>query len=81
MKYIKSINEYINLPKDLNKNQTFRYGKSIDVAMMTFEEYLKIVNPSNKWHPNYINYDIKDLNDRDELENYLMEIAYYTSEK
>lgn len=64
MKYIKSINEYINLPKDLNKNQTFRYGKSIDVAMMTFEEYLKIVNPSNKWHPNYINYDIKDLNDR-----------------
>lgn len=62
MKYIKSINEYINLPKDLNKNQTFRYGKSIDVAMMTFEEYLKIVNPSNKYHEQHWNYSVDDLN-------------------
>lgn len=62
MKYIKHINEYLNLPQDLNKNQIFRHGNSIDVALMTFDEYYKIVNPSGKYHEEHWNYSVDDLN-------------------
>ncbi len=67
MKYLSEfnhfINEAINLPSNLNKNQNFQSGKPIDVALLTFKEYATLVNSKNEWHESscYQN-DLKKLN-------------------
>jgi hypothetical protein len=68
MKYISDftnfINEVINLPSDLNKNQRFQLGKPIDVALLTFQEYYNLINPRDEYHEsNLWQYDLERMND------------------
>ncbi len=67
MKYLSNfnhfLNELINSPMELNNNQIFQKGEPIDVALLTFKEYYKLVNPSYKHHENNWNYDLKKMNE------------------
>ena len=43
-------------------NQRFQKGEPIDIALITFNEYVKLVNPTDKYHDNHWDYNLETLN-------------------